>query len=242
MDYKKIYDQLMEARLSIKEERTKQKKSGEYFERHHITPLSMGGDKSYGLRSDNIVLLTAREHYLAHRMLWLIYRTREMGFAFHKMVFSTSPLQKRRFDAKAYEAAKLAMSQCQRGENNPMWGKGSIMKGKPSVNKGKKMGPRPYQTGENNQSKRKEVRDKISKANKGMYQPSGEKSSSFGGFKILLKNGVFFGKYENLVDILQIVPCSIHNLKNHIKNGRGGIIKGGWQVFYEKDYKQKSLG
>jgi hypothetical protein len=37
MDYKKIYDQLIEARLSIKGERIKQKKSGEYFERHHIT-------------------------------------------------------------------------------------------------------------------------------------------------------------------------------------------------------------
>jgi hypothetical protein len=239
MDYKKIYDQLMEARLSIKGERIKQKKSGEYFERHHITPLSMGGNKSYGLRSDNIVLLTAREHYLAHRMLWLIYRTREMGFAFHKMVFSSSPLQQRRFDSKAYEAAKKALSECQRGENNPMYGKESPMKGKPNISKGKKLAPRPYQTGDNNQSKRQEVRDKISKANEGMHQPSGEKSSSFGGFKILLKDGVFFGKYENLVDVLQIVPCSIHNLKNHIKSGRGGLICKHWQVYYEKDYHEK---
>jgi hypothetical protein len=241
MDYKKIYDQLMEARLSIKEERTKQKKSGEYFERHHITPLSMGGDKSYGLRSDNIVLLTAREHYLAHRMLWLIYRTREMGFAFHKMVFSTSPLQKRRFDAKAYQAAKKALSECQMGENNPMYGKESPMKGKPNINKGKKMSPRPYQTGENNPSKGEDVRKKISETNKGMSKPKGEKNSKFGGYKILIKSGEFIGRFENLADILDLVPCSIHNLKNHIKNGRGGIIKGGWQVFYEKDYKQKSL-
>lgn len=239
MDYKKIYQDLMEARLSVKEERIKRKKSGEYFERHHITPLSMGGNKSYGLRSDNIVLLTAREHYLAHRMLWLIYRTREMGFAFHKMVFSSSPLQKRRFDAKAYEAAKLAISQCQRGENNPMYGKESPMKGKPNISKGKKLAPRPYQTGDNNQSKRQEVRDKISKANKGMYQPKGEKCSSFGGFKVLLKDGVFFGKYENLVDILKFVPCSIGNLKTHIKSGRGGLICKHWQVYYEKDYYEK---
>ena len=239
MDYKKIYNQLMEARLSIKGERIKQKKSGEYFERHHITPLSMGGNKSYGLRSDNIVLLTAREHYLAHRMLWLIYRTREMGFAFHKMVFSSSPLQKRRFDAKAYEAAKLAMSQCQRGENNPMYGKVSWMKGKEPANKGKKLGPREYLVGENNPSKRQEVRDKISKANKGMLKPKGEKSSGFGGFKILLKNGEFVGRFENLVDILEIVPCSIHNLKKHIKSGRGGLIYKHWQVYYEKDYYEK---
>lgn len=241
MDYKKIYQDLMEARLSVKSERIVEKRNGSYFERHHILPLSLGGDKSYALGSDNIVLLTAREHYLAHRMLWLIYRTREMGFAFHKMVFSSSPLQKRRFDAKAYEAAKKALSECQRGENNPMYGKVSWMKGKEPANKGKKLGPREYLVGENNPSKRQEVRDKISKANKGMLKPKGEKSSGFGGFKILLKNGEFVGRFENLVDILEIVTCSIGNLKNHIKNGKGGIIKGEWQVFYEKDYKQKSL-
>jgi hypothetical protein len=57
MDYKRIYDDLMETRLSAKKERIKQKKQGSYFERHHIIPLSMGGNKSYALSSDNIVLL-----------------------------------------------------------------------------------------------------------------------------------------------------------------------------------------
>ncbi len=240
MDYKRIYDQLMESRLSMKNERKDLKKSGNYFERHHIVPLSMGGNKSYAVNSDNIVLLTAREHYLAHRMLWLIYKTREMGFAFHKMVFSQSPLQSRRFDSKAYEAAKVALSEWQRGENNPMFGRQSPMKGKEPANKGKKLGPRPYQTGDNNPSKRPEVRDKISKAIKGKPKPSGKDCSSFGGYKILVKDGEFYGRYENLVDILEVVPCSIHNLKNHISKGRGGKILGRWQVFYEKDYPQKS--
>lgn len=239
MDYKKIYDSLITSRLSMKDGRKIEKKNGSYFERHHIVPISLGGDRSYALSSANIVLLTAREHYLAHRMLWFIYKTREMGFAFHKMVFSSSPLQERRFDSRAYEAAKIALSECQRGENNPMYGKESPAKGKPNINKGKKMGPRPYQIGDNNPSKRQEVRDKISKANKGMSQPKGEKNSGFGGFKVLLKNGVFYGRYENLVDILEIVPCSIHNLKNHIKSGRGGLICKHWQVYYEKDYNEK---
>lgn len=238
MDYKKIYNDLMEARLAIKSERKIQKKSGIYFERHHILPLSLGGDKSYALGSDNIVLLTAREHYIAHRLLWLIYKTREMGFAFHKMVFSQSPLQERRFDSKAYEAAKLALSECQRGENNPMFGKTSWMKGKEPATKGKKLAPRPHLTGEKNPSSREDVRKKISESNKGKNKLRGKDSSGFGGFKILLKNGEFVGRFENLVDILEIVTCSIGNLKSHIKNGKGGIIKGEWQVFYEKDYKQ----
>jgi hypothetical protein len=72
-----------------------------------------------------------------------------------------------------------------------------------------------------------------------MYHPGGEKSPSFGGFKILLKDGVFFGKYENLIDILEFVPCSIGNLKSHIKWGRGGLICKHWQIYYEKDYYEK---
>jgi len=244
MDYKKIYDDLMRARMSIKNDRIKQKSEGVYLERHHIIPLSMGGIKSYSLRSDNIVLLTAREHYLAHRMLWLIYKSREMGFAFHKMVFSSSPLQKRRFDSRAYEAAKKALSECQRGVNNPMYGRESPMKGKSGVNKGKKLGPRPYQIGENNPSKREESRKKISEKLLGREREKirGVKNSNFGGMKILVENGVFHSRHENLSDILNIVPCSIHNLKNHIRGGRGGIICGKWQVFYEKDYQQKNPG
>lgn len=242
MDYKKIYDDLMRARLSIKNDRIKQKGEGAYLERHHIIPLSMGGIKSYSLGSDNIVLLTAREHYLAHRMLWLIYKTREMGFAFHKMVFSSSPLQKRRFDSRAYEAAKKALSECQRGVNNPMYGRVSSFKGKIHPSKGKKLGPRPYLAGDNNPSRRKEVREKISLSQKGKTKARGEKCGVFGGYKILVENGVFHSRHENLTDILNIVPCSIHNLRNHIRGGRGGIICGKWQVFYEKDYQRKNPG
>ena len=58
MDYKKIYQDLMEARLSVKSERIVEKRNGSYFERHHILPLSLGGDKSYALGSDNIVLFS----------------------------------------------------------------------------------------------------------------------------------------------------------------------------------------
>ena len=242
MDYKKIYDSLMTSRMAMKDERKIEKKKGSYFERHHIIPISLGGNKSYAIGSDNIVLLTAREHYLAHRMLWLIYKTREMGFAFHKMVFSSSPLQKRRFDSRAYEAAKKALSECQRGVNNPMYGRVSSFKGKIHPSKGKKLGPRPYLVGDNNPSRRKEVREKISLSQKGKTKARGEKCGVFGGYKILVENGVFHSRHENLADILNIVPCSIHNLKNHIKGGGGGIICGKWQVFYEEDYQQKNPG
>lgn len=242
MNYLKIYNKLMENTVAIKHERKNLKREGQYFERHHIKPLSMGGDRSYAIGSDNIVLLTAREHYIAHRLLWLIYRTREMGFAFHKMVFSSSPLQERRFDSRAYEAAKLALSQCQTGENNPMWGKTPWQKGKPSVNKGKKLGERPYMTGENNPSSSTEARNKISKALKGKQRDKikGAKNSNHKGNKILIENGEIIGVFENLGDAVSIVNCSIHNLKNHINKRCGSIINGKYSIWYEEDYK-KSL-
>jgi len=83
MDYKRIYDNLMESRLLLKEERIKLRKRGEYFEAHHIIPISMGGEGNrYEYRHTNMVLLTGREHYIAHALLWLIHRNREMASAF----------------------------------------------------------------------------------------------------------------------------------------------------------------
>jgi len=245
MDYLRIYNKLMETTVAIKQERKALKKKGSYFERHHITPLSMGGDKSYAIGSDNIVLLTAREHYIAHRLLWLIYRTRETGFAFHKMVFSTSPLQERRFDSRAYEAAKLALSQCQRGENNPMWGRISPLRGRIVTEEQRKAQSEKMKgrmVGDLNPSKSKEAREKISKALSGQIREKtrGSKNINYGGKKVLIDNGIIVGTFERLEDMLKIVHTSIYNLRNHLRSRSGGLILNRWQVFYDKDYK-KSL-
>jgi hypothetical protein len=90
MDYKRIYDNLMESRLLLKEERIKLKRSRKgYFEAHHIVPKSMGGEgQTNGYRSlihPNIIMLTAREHYIAHALLFLIHKNRKMSAAFLAM-------------------------------------------------------------------------------------------------------------------------------------------------------------
>ena len=63
MNYSKIYNRL----VSNKTKRKKDKNT--YYEDHHIVPRCLGGsdDKS------NLVLLTAREHFIAHRLLSKIY-------------------------------------------------------------------------------------------------------------------------------------------------------------------------
>ena len=86
MDYKRIYDDLMGSRLLMKGDRIKLKKMGEYFEGHHIIPKSMGGEgRAKQLKHPNLVLLTGREHYIAHALLFLVYRNREMTAAFRLM-------------------------------------------------------------------------------------------------------------------------------------------------------------
>lgn len=63
MNYQKVYDQLVDKCVS----RGLNKKVLEgYFEKHHIIPKCLGGTNS----SDNYVLFTAREHVIAHKLLW----------------------------------------------------------------------------------------------------------------------------------------------------------------------------
>lgn len=67
MNYELIYDKLMKKAHS---ERgvplTFYKCQGLGYERHHIKPLCLGGDRFDG---SNIALLTPREHYIAHKLL-----------------------------------------------------------------------------------------------------------------------------------------------------------------------------
>lgn len=66
MNYKRIYDQLV-AKAKVRG-LDKSEVEG-YFEKHHILPRCQGG----GDEKENLVLLTAREHYIAHILLWKIY-------------------------------------------------------------------------------------------------------------------------------------------------------------------------
>jgi hypothetical protein len=57
MDYQKIYNQIIE--------RAKNRELNGYTEKHHIIPKCLGGNNN----NENLVRLTAREHFLCHRLL-----------------------------------------------------------------------------------------------------------------------------------------------------------------------------
>ena len=71
MNYKWHYDRLIETRK-------KQEVFNGYYENHHIVMKSMGGSDD----PENLVMLTPREHFLAHWLLWRIHRNRQSAFAF----------------------------------------------------------------------------------------------------------------------------------------------------------------
>ena len=116
-----------------------------YFEKHHIIPVSLGGSNN----KENIVKLTAKEHYVCHRLLTKMTvgdQKRSMNHAFWRFVNSknTKRSYHLKITARIYELAKIdfaksisesntglkrplelkeKFSQMRKGDKNGMWGK-----------------------------------------------------------------------------------------------------------------------
>jgi len=76
-----------------------------YTERHHIVPRSLGGSNS----RDNIVALSARQHFVAHLLLTKMVTgeaKRKMCWALHRMAFSNNGEHERRFTSSEYSMAR----------------------------------------------------------------------------------------------------------------------------------------
>ena len=156
MNYQKIYNQIIDrAKNEIREG---------YLEKHHIIPKSLGGSND----PCNLVLLTAREHYLCHWLLAKQTNDKKMWLAFSMMaVFSDK--HQRINSGRLFERAKIARSYSMCGESNPMFGKKSVCvshteetKSKISASKlGKKRGAF------NRSPATQHTKDMISAANKG---------------------------------------------------------------------------
>ncbi len=99
MNYQLHYNKLIErAKLRMLESDIK-------IEQHHIIPRSMGGDNS----SINLVNLTLREHYIAHHLLWKIYRNQSMAYAFWNMC-NTRKDKEKYITSRTYETIRMEVS------------------------------------------------------------------------------------------------------------------------------------
>lgn len=70
MNYEKIYNKLVE---KAKVRGLDKKQHEGYFEIHHIVPVCLGGSDD----KENLVMFTAKEHYIAHLLLWKAYPEEE---------------------------------------------------------------------------------------------------------------------------------------------------------------------
>lgn len=114
MTYSAVYCALISKRLNNPIE----KGSGIYVEKHHIIPKSEGGDES----DDNLVNLTAREHYVAHLLLAKIYNDQKMWCAIHRLVYGNNK-NYTRITSRLYSKIKAQfvkkMSETMRGRKMP---------------------------------------------------------------------------------------------------------------------------
>lgn len=94
MNYKNIYNQIINnAKL-----KNRIKNGSEYYEEHHIIPRCIGG----GNETENLVLLTFREHFVCHLLLIKIHHKN------YKLVFALNALcQNERMTSRMYEKVRI---------------------------------------------------------------------------------------------------------------------------------------
>lgn len=118
MNYQRIYNQIVNNRVCNVVDG--------YTERHHIIPRSFGGTDD----TDNIVALTAREHFLCHWLLIKMYPTGALHHkaiqAFMMMACTSKDHGGNRITSRLFEKYKIehskAMSFSQKGQKNSQYG------------------------------------------------------------------------------------------------------------------------
>ena len=104
MDYQRIYNEIISR--ARKENRAKLKRNNPnyvYYENHHIIPRCMNGTDN----EENLVLLTAREHYVMHKLLVYIYpRVAGLASAVFFLTHTGNQNNRRKISSRDYENAK----------------------------------------------------------------------------------------------------------------------------------------
>lgn len=100
MNYRKHYS------LLISKYGSHTKPDNVFTERHHILPKSLGGSN----QSDNLVYLTAREHLIAHKLLYKIHRNKQMALALKRMCEAPKHTNRPNISGRDYESARKFLS------------------------------------------------------------------------------------------------------------------------------------
>jgi hypothetical protein len=116
MNYQKIYkDLVLTAKSQKRVKLSICNPNYIYYENHHIIPRCLGGIDN----PDNLVLLTAKEHFIVHKLLVKIHpESKGLRLAIHRMIHG---IQNNHLilTARDYKLSKELLS----GEFSPMFGK-----------------------------------------------------------------------------------------------------------------------
>lgn len=103
MNYQKIHDSIIK--------RAKTRKLEGYKERHHVIPRCLGGTDD----NENLIELTAREHFLVHKLLCEIYPdNKQLFYGYYAMSHLKSDIQHERaykIGAREFERVRLQHSE-----------------------------------------------------------------------------------------------------------------------------------
>ena len=137
-----------------------------YTESHHVIPVALGGEDT----ADNLVNLTAREHFICH---WLLTKfttgqDRYKMINALRMMRAENPNQQRyktQITSRVYENLKQEYAKLQSekysGENNPMYGDKFYRSKEGKIKQAQAI------SGDNNGAKQTQARKKISESKQG---------------------------------------------------------------------------
>jgi len=214
MDYQRIYNQLIERARS----ENRVKGGGSYYEAHHIVPKCMGGGGkgSEWKTHPNIILLTAREHFLAHQLLCNLYPT-ELKLS-HALWFFLNAKRRNgntitRVTSRQYKEAReqhaLAASKQRKGKPRSQQTRDLLSK----VNTGKKLSD--------------EVRQKISRSNKSSVVKQRATFLMKKPISQYTVDGVWMRDWDSVQDVKRTLGITsvLDNLKGRQKTAGGYVWK-----------------
>lgn len=205
MDYEKIYNQIID--------RAKTRQLEGYREKHHILPKCMGGSNG----RENIVELTAREHFVCHWLLCRIYpQHSKLAHAFWFMSKQNAPTQQRDYivSSRVYAEAVSNLKFTEEHKNKIAIAKIGNKNNKSRVFKGMKS--------DLSEEGRRRISEKISKRN------MGRKFAAKGPYTVTFKTGETFTA-SSYPDLSKETSIPFNTLHWRFVNKKG-IFIGGWKI------------